>query len=105
MKQSKAHRGKWTICLEPDWYQCERGNTWLTEEDNHIAWLRLREGCYLEVSIFRDDYPGLNVSVVRMTEKKLAARIRTKFGGWFARKLNVDGVELDETNRVLERKR
>jgi hypothetical protein len=73
--------GKRQIHLPEDWSACERGNVWIfapqTEGDKHLAYLKLPFDLdmWLEVSIVPENWPGLNVKVVTLTEPQLAAHI------------------------------
>jgi hypothetical protein len=97
------------IQLPFDWCACERGNTLLsTGEGNIVAWLDLPGGegrqvhvhkYRLEVTYTPDNYPSLNVQIVRSSDEELAAHINSQLGGWLVHKCNVDGVVV-ELNRV-----
>lgn len=89
----------------PDIDECERGNIWLVhvEEDYHNAYFRLTDNRWLEVSIRPCNYPGFNVKTITVSDAELAAHIRKEFGGgmWHARKMNLEGVELDAESNVV----
>jgi hypothetical protein len=74
----------------------ERGNTWLTSDGDHNAWLRLGDNLWLEISIRLDNYPGLNVNLLEASPGRLAAHIRKECGGMYIRKLNLDGVRAED---------
>lgn len=75
--------------------ETERGNTLLTSEDgNMVAWIDLGDNKRLQITFEPDNYPALSVGALSLTDEELAKHIRTKCGGWYARKLNVEGVEL-----------
>jgi len=75
---------------------CERGNTLLVNECDLAAWLKLpEENTWLEINYREANYPALNVTTIVATEAKLADHINQNFTGWFVRKCNISGVELD----------
>lgn len=78
----------------------ERGNIWLAndEEPWHNAYIRLNSRLWFEISIRPENYPGLTVRSIYLTDAKLAAHINREFnsGGWSARKCNLEGVILTE---------
>ena len=84
----------------------EKGNTLLVTEDgdSFVAWLDIgspgRAFHRLEVSWNPDDYPSLSVSVVEMTDKKLAKHINENCEGWIIRKCNVEGVKREAPEPV-----
>lgn len=90
------------IQLPVDWSACERGNTLLSSgEGNVIGWLDLPGGEFrLEMAYTPDNYPGLNVRVVKLSDAELAEHINSQLGGWLVHKCNVGGVRL-ELNRVV----
>ncbi|MFW6159378.1 MAG: hypothetical protein ACOC8E_08485 [Planctomycetota bacterium] len=83
---------------------CERGGALLLSPKGAgmLAYLPVADEAWLEVSLQEENYPALYVSLVRRTEAELAEHINRRFGGtgWFVRKMNIDGVEVDSANRV-----
>ena len=84
--------------------ECERGNILLShdEEPWMNAWLRLLGDKWLQISYRPCNYPALDVSTVNISDEDLAEHIRTEFEGglWYASKMNIEGVELDEYGKV-----
>jgi len=82
----------------------ERGNILLMNEiDGGInAWLRIDAHHWIEMSWRAENYPSLNIGVVHISERELARHINTTFndGDWFVRKMNLEGVIVDEENHV-----
>jgi hypothetical protein len=83
----------------------ERGNILLAHDEEFWlnAWIRLPgKDEWLQISYRRENYPALEVSTITVTDEALATHIRKAFGGglWHARKLNIDGVEV-EGNHVV----
>lgn len=87
---------KSSIELQVGDHFCERGETWLTKDDQHIAWFHIINSMWMEVEVCPGNYPGFNVNIVCIEEAELAAHIQKVCAGWIARKCNVKGVELDE---------
>ena len=79
----------------------ERGNTLLATDDNMVAWLTLEGNLRLEVSWTPDNYPALHVRTVELTDEEIAKHIRQNCGGWYVRRLNIDGVQTDRNNEVI----
>jgi len=81
---------------------CEKGNIWLCDEDgNQMAWLRLEKpNTWQEISIFPDNYPGLEVYETEGTDEELAEHIKDHFAGWFVKKCNLDEITLDKIGYV-----
>src|SRR3990172_6069491 len=94
------------ITLEHDFSDCERGNTWLVNDDLTIqlAYIRLgqednteKPACaWLEISICTENYPGLRVALVHKTEVELAQHITKECGGMYVRKCNIEGVKVED---------
>jgi len=85
-----------------EFHETERGNVWLDNDNQHIAWLRLPgENQWLEISISPDNYPGLNVNTRTLTDDELTAHIHKNCGDWYVRKCNLDGVKFDEGGQVV----
>lgn len=84
---------------------CERGNIYLmhTEENYHNAWFRVGDDHYIQLSIRPRNYPAIDLSLIKISEEKLAEHIRKEFGGgsWYAMKLNIKGVETDSHGVVI----
>lgn len=78
-------------------YECERGNIWLTTEEGeqHVAWFRLSKDKWLEASVVPVNYPGFQVSIIASTYEELAAHINANCAGWVIRKLNIEGVKVE----------
>lgn len=80
----------------------ERGGILLEnrEETQMNAWLPLEGNQWLQISYYPCNYPSLNVSVITITPKKLAAHIQANFSGRDVRvaKMNLPGVVvIDDT--------
>lgn len=73
----------------------ERGNTLLTNDDSFMAWMKLEPNLWLQVSWFPENYPALNIHSFEATEQEVAKMIQT-FSGWMVRKINVDGVKIND---------
>ena len=85
-----------------DFYGCERGNTLLVSEGgNFIAWLKLDDGYYLEVSWVSENYPSLQTAPINSSEEELVAHIHSKCGGYYVRKCNLAGVRYSDDNAVV----
>lgn len=89
-----------------DFSETERGNIWLVNSDSpgdQNAWLRLGGNRWLQISTRLENYPGMNVNVIEATDEALAKHIRKEFGGgnFYARKMNLDGVEVDNEGNLL----
>jgi hypothetical protein len=72
---------------------CERGNTWLQDNDNHVFWAHLDGDRWLESTVTPGNYPGFFVRVIETTEEKLAAHINKNCQGWSINHLNIKGVK------------
>jgi hypothetical protein len=84
-----------SITLKFDWQDCERGNTWLTNgEGDHAIWITLAGNLRLAISIALDNYPGLFVGLVQLTDTEIAGKINAHCVGWYVRKCNVPGVKI-----------
>lgn len=79
---------------------CERGNTWLTNGENHVAWFREGKTTWLEIAINPQNYPGFEIQVIDSTEEELCQHIHEKCHGWYSRKCNILGVNLDGVGEV-----
>jgi hypothetical protein len=92
--------------LPHDWQSCERGNTWLTDGENHVAWFDLPcTDQRLEVSVTPGNYPGFFVTVLppeKSSDEHLAAHIKERCSGWTVRRCNLEGVEWDQETRELQ---
>lgn len=94
------------ITLESDWGNCERGNTWLMDDDgHHVAWFDLPgTSQMLEVVVNHENYPGFNLQVLSPEKSEpanIVAHIHARLGGWYAKKCNLDGVRIDEHGYVI----
>lgn len=85
--------------------ETERGNILLTHDEEFYlnSYTRLGDNRWLEVSFRSDNYPAYNVQTINVTDAELSAHITREFGGglWYARKMNLDGVKIDESNHVI----
>lgn len=75
----------------------ERGNTWLMQEDNHVAWFTLENGQRLEVSVTPGNYPGFLVTILppeMSTDEHLTKHIHDKCDGWTVCRCNIHGVRV-----------
>jgi hypothetical protein len=89
------------IALIPFDEYTERAGTLLVDEDGGmVAWLTIKDNLRIEISWQKDNYPSLRVTIMEKTEKKLAAHIRKNCKGWYAKKLNVEGVKLKHDSRI-----
>ena len=81
----------------------ERGNTWLMNEagTTHAAWFKLDDGCFLEVTVEPDNYPGFYVRLTKKSETEIAAHINANLQGWFIRKCHLSGVQ-QTNNQIAE---
>jgi hypothetical protein len=84
----------------PDnWFANERGNTWLMDDDgNHVMYVNVTPKVRMEIMIFPADSPGLHVSLLSeedSTDERLSKYILDNFGGWYAKRLNIEGIEAE----------
>jgi len=82
---------------------CERGNTWLTNENRHyfVGFVgNVEENKWIEISIMPDNYPAFNVFIVEKTETEIVAHINDRFQGWEIHKANLP-IQRNENGRVL----
>lgn len=100
------------VQLPDDFHACERGNVYLTSNENlnHIAWFRLQrydsgdfagKSVWLQVSVVPENYPSVNVSTIFATDVELAEHINTECEGFIVRKINLAGVHLIERENVV----
>jgi hypothetical protein len=90
-----------TVALNVGWTDCERRNVWLTNgEGDHYALIDLKGNVRLEISINMANYPGLNVAIIDADDAKCANRIMVRFGGWYVRKCNIEGVNIEDDEIV-----
>lgn len=85
----------------------ERGHTLLYFGDMFVAWLRQRDGWYLQVHYNPDNYPVLRTTLLRLTEDDLRDVIVTNHSGWRVLSLAVPGVKVskwghEHTWRVID---
>lgn len=77
----------------------ELGNTWLTDELNHVIWIDIPNTKQrLEIAITPDNYPGLSIALLepeKSTDQHLANHIHQHCNGWNVRKCNIDGVNIN----------
>ena len=80
--------------------ETEKSNIYLVSEegDFHHAYIRLPDGPnrWLEISIRPCNYPALLVQTITVTDADLAVHINKEFDGWIARKMNLEGVAVDD---------
>lgn len=99
--------------LEVPAHFTERGNILLMNEYNAgmNAWIALdvervthETSQWIEISLRPEDYPSLAVNVVHIKERELARHINTEFAGeeWFVRKMNIDGVCIENNHVSLD---
>jgi len=85
--------------MTEEWIASEKGNTWLCDDDgNHVAWLRMGDRI-LEVSVTPDNNPGLWARLLSPEEshpEKLADHINKNLSGWSVRRVNVEGVKIED---------
>lgn len=84
--------------------ESEKGNILLIDTNetfNVHAFIRIEDDYWLEVRYYEDNYPSLVVKTMKSKEMELAERINEEFDGWFAKKLNIVGVEVDEDNLIM----
>ena len=84
--------------MKTDFRACERGNVFLQVQEgaDFQAYLRgEEENEWLEVSYREENYPALNVAVLSITDEDLAEHISLHFVGWYARKANLDGLNVE----------
>jgi len=93
------------VALKPGEEFCERGGTWLSNDDGrHIMWTPMDSELYLEAAVNPDNYPGFVVKVIRSTEQSLVDHINENLVGWYARRCNLKGVNIDN-NMVVPARR
>lgn len=82
--------------LPNDWMSSEKGNTWLCQGDNHIAWLRCGSR-FIEVSVTPGNSPGLWVRLLSEEEgeRKIVNHINKNLSGWTVRRCNLEGVKTE----------
>lgn len=83
--------------------ETERGNIWLTNEEgacNHNVWIRLHGQKWLQIAIRPENYPGLTVNTITITDAELTAHIHKTCDGMVVRKMNLPGVRVDD-NYIL----
>lgn len=75
----------------------EKGNTWLCDDDgNHVAWLKMGDQI-LEVSVTPDNSPGLWARFLPPDEvPSIAEHINKNLVGWSVRRLNIEGVKVED---------
>lgn len=85
--------------------ETERGNIWLIDPENpgrQQVYIRLDGIDWIEISTRPENYPGLKVQTITVTDQKLARHIMDKFEGWEALKLNLEfPVPVDGSNIIL----
>jgi len=101
---------EYTAILGPDFSATERGNILITNtEENWLnAWTKVptmegHDDVWLQIAFRAGNYPALLVETVRLTEAELAKHINEHFSEetWVVHKMNIDGVKLDENNRIV----
>lgn len=85
--------------------ETERGHVLLTHAEEFYlnSYTRLPEGRWLEVTYRSDNYPSYSVRTIEVSDAALADHITREFGGgmWYARKMNLAGVKVDQFNYVV----
>lgn len=93
------------IELDLDFEETEKGNILITHTEEFYlnSWIRLGRTTWLEISYRSDNYPSFTTSVVQLSERDLATHIRKTFGGgtWTARKMCIEGVEVDSKGIII----
>tara|TARA_Y100000034_G_scaffold127663_1_gene180911 strand:- start:4 stop:327 length:324 start_codon:yes stop_codon:yes gene_type:complete len=89
------------VTLLEGWFETERGNIWLVSDDIHMGYFKIEGDIWLEVSVCPENTPGFNICTIEATEEELAKHITKEHAGYFARKLNIDGVSLYPDSRVV----
>jgi len=96
-----------SITLPDNYQECERGNIWLTDGENHVAWFEIEgTGCRLEVSVTPGNYPGFYVTLLskeQSTNEHIAKHIQTRCCGWEIKKLNIfSGVKIGPPGTIYK---
>jgi hypothetical protein len=74
----------------------ERGNNLFVDEDGGlIFWGRLQDGGWLEIEFQPKNSPALSIHTTNLDPLNLAKHINLNLLGWYARKCNIDGVNLE----------
>lgn len=92
---------QYQITLDQDWHDTERGNILLmnSESERFNAWLSQGDDLWLEITWVPDNYPSLNVTVVRCTPEEMWRHLVKAFDETtMIRKLNLG----DHTAAELE---
>jgi hypothetical protein len=83
---------KRSITLSTDWYQTERGNTALSNDDgNLVAWLKLDDEHCLEMAYTSANSPALHVLIADYDPVALRRHVIENLGGWYCHRWNLDG--------------
>jgi hypothetical protein len=94
------------IVLDEHYSDCERGNILITHEGEnwHNAYFRFGNEFWLEITYRPCNYPSLNVSVIKLDDKKLAEHINKEFGNglWIAQKMNIAGVNVNKDGYIIK---
>ena len=83
----------------------ERGNVALSQPDgtgwgsNEAFWVIDGDYAVLEIT-FTPNYPAWQVASCKISLEELAKHINTNLQGWYVRKANIDGLNMDEEQIV-----
>ncbi len=100
---------KYEFTLDQDWQEDERGNTLLVSsyDDKWNAWIRLSGtgDIRLEISWRPDNYPALNLCLVKCNDEGLYQHLVQQFDQqWQILKLNLNGHTSEELEGAWARK-
>lgn len=77
--------------------ETERGNVSLSDGNgSEILWVMENNTAVLAVSFTPDNYPAWQVHTCNISSEDLAEHINQNLGGWYIRKMNIDGVKRDQ---------
>lgn len=101
---------KYSVTLDQDWQEDEKGNVLLvcSYDDSWNAWLRiggLDSEVRLEISWRPENYPSLNLCLVQCSDENLYQHLVSKFSGdWIVRKLNLSEHSVFELQQAWAHK-
>ena len=78
----------------------ERGNVALSSEGAEALWVIDGDYAVLEITFSGDNYPAWQVASCRITLEDLARHINTNLQGWYVRKSNIDGLNIDKEQTI-----
>lgn len=92
------------VTLPAEFAAVERGNILLTNGhgDAWVGYVRIGEhkpdqrNVWLGVSIMPENSPVMNITTFHVTDAELAREIETTYDAWEVRKMNLDGVNVDD---------